>query len=243
MIFYDKNFNQAAEFFETDLNIGLEEKKIIEHKKKFGLNVIKEKKKSSLLKKFLSQFNDFMIIALLIAAGVSFAISFLNHQKDFFDPIIILVIVNINALIGTIQEVKAEKSVQELKKITTPNAKVLRDGVIKKILSPDIVPGDVIIIETGDYVSADARLIASTNLKIDESMLTGESMSVLKDANLILDENTLLGDRKNMVYSGSFVTSGHGKAIVTETGMQTQIGKIADLLINKDENITPLQKK
>ena len=243
MIFYDKNFNQAAKFFETDLNFGLEEKKIIERQKKFGLNLIKEKKKSSLLKKFLSQFNDFMIIALLIAAGVSFAISFLNNQKDFFDPIIILVIVNINALIGAIQEVKAEKSVQELKKITTPHAKVLRDGVIKKILSQDIVPGDIIIIETGDYVSADARLISSTNLKIDESMLTGESMSVLKDANLILDENTLLGDRKNMVYSGSFVTSGHGKAIVTETGMQTQIGKIADLLINKDENITPLQKK
>lgn len=243
MIFYDKTYKETAQFFETHINTGLSEQDISNRQIKFGLNIIQEKKNSSLISKFLGQFNDFMIIILLIAAGVSFFISYINHERDFFDPIIILVIININALIGVIQELKAEKSIQALKQITTPHAKVFRDSTIKNVLSKNIVPGDIILIETGDYISADARLISNTNLKIDESMLTGESMAISKDANLILDKDTLLGDRKNMIYSGSFVTNGHGRAIVTATGMQTQIGKIADILINQDENITPLQQK
>ena len=213
MIFYDKTYKETAQFFETHINTGLSEQDISNRQIKFGLNIIQEKKNSSLISKFLGQFNDFMIIILLIAAGVSFFISYINHERDFFDPIIILVIININALIGVIQELKAEKSIQALKQITTPHAKVFRDSTIKNVLSKNIVPGDIILIETGDYISADARLISNTNLKIDESMLTGESMAISKDANLILDKDTLLGDRKNMIYSGSFVTNGHGRAI------------------------------
>ncbi len=189
------------------------------------------------------QFNDFMVIILLIAAIISFVISYINHENDFIDPIIIFFIITINALIGFIQENKAEKSIDALKKITRPTSNVIRNSSIQNIPADEIVPGDIILIETGNYIPADARLISSINLKIDEAMLTGESIPIEKNADLILNPDTLLADRINMIYCGSFATSGRGKAIVTSIGMNTQVGKIADMIMTNDDSETPLQKR
>lgn len=243
MNYYDESYNKAADFLNTDLEKGLNNTEAENRLKKYGPNIIKEKKKDGLLKKFIAQFNDFMVITLLIAAAVSYIVSVINHENDFIDPIIILVIITANSIMGVVQESRAEKSIEALKKMTVPIAKIIRDGVIKNISSENIVPGDIIIIETGDYIAADARLISSVNLKVDEAMLTGESLAIEKNADVILKSNALLGDRINMIYCGSFVSSGRGKAIVTSTSMDTQVGKIADMIMTEQDNDTPLQKR
>lgn len=243
MNYYDKSFEQVADFLGTNIENGLVSFEAATRLKKYGPNIIKEKNKSSAIIKFFAQFNDFMVIILLIAAAVSFAISFVNHQNDFIDPIIILVIITVNAVIGFIQENKAERSIEALKKMTIPTAKVIRDGTVKNISAQEIVPGDIIVVETGDFVPADARLISSINLKAEEATLTGESIPSEKNSVAVLKSDTLLGDLVNMIFCGSFINYGRAKAIVVATGMDTQVGKIADMIMSDDETETPLQKR
>ena len=207
-----------------------------------GYNELKSQHKISFLKLFLSQFKDFMIIILIIAAIVSFIVSLLEGKADYFDPIIILSIIIFNAILGVIQESRAEHSLESLRKLSTPYANVIRDNMMLVIPSKEIVPGDIILLEAGNYVPADARLIEAIDLKIDESALTGESITVSKNPNIVLNENTPLAERKNMVYSSSIVTSGRGKAIVTATGHNTEVGHIANLISEDVAPETPLQK-
>ena len=227
----------------TDMYKGLTDKEVIKLRKKYGYNKLDEKKKESIFIKFISQFKDFMIIILLIAALVSAIVSYFEGTKEYTDSIIIVVIVVINALIGVIQESKAEKSLEALKKLSSPTSKVLRNGKTITIDSTLLVPGDIIELEAGNFVPADCRLISSYNLKIEESALTGETVPVTKDAKVILPSNVALGDMINMAFSTTIVTNGHAQAIVTETGMNTKVGKIAKMIITDEAPQTPLQKK
>jgi len=243
VIYHDKNLYETQKLLKTNLNNGLSCFEAQQRLKTNGMNLLQEKNKKSSLKKFLSQFNDFMVIVLLLAAFISFGVAYLHDNKDFIDPVIILIIVLLNAIIGFVQENKAEKSIEALKKISAPTAKVIRDSQIKNIMARDIVIGDLILFETGDYIPADARLISSVDLKIDESALTGESVPVEKKHDLILNPESLLGDRANIIFCGSYVTYGRGRALVFATGNNTEVGKIANLIMSHEENLTPLQKK
>lgn len=227
----------------TDIYKGLTDKEVLKLRKKYGYNKLDEKKKESIFIKFISQFKDFMIIILLIAALVSAIVSYFEGTKEYTDSIIIVVIVVINALIGVIQESKAEKSLEALKKLSSPTSKVLRNGKNITIDSTLLVPGDIIELEAGNFVPADCRLISSYNLKIEESALTGETVPVTKDAKVRLPSNIALGDMINMAFSTTIVTNGHAQAIVTETGMNTKVGKIAKMIITDEAPQTPLQKK
>ena len=240
---YTKDLEEIKNTIGYDVNVGLSEKKVKEKLEKYGENIIKEKKKESIIVKFIKQFNDFMIIILIIASIVSALITKFQGSNDYIDSIIIIVIVVLNAIMGLFQEEKAEKSIEALKKMTMPMAKVRRDGKIKIVESKNIVPGDIIILETGSYVPADARLILTSNLKIEESSLTGEAASVLKNENVILNKNTSLGDMVNMVFSNTIVVNGHGEAIVTATGMNTKVGQIAGMINSNVSPKTPIQKK
>ncbi|MGE4284228.1 MAG: calcium-translocating P-type ATPase, PMCA-type [Clostridia bacterium] len=222
---------------DSDIHQGLNDSKIQEKHDVYGDNEIEEKKGKSLLVKFFEQFKDFMIIILLIAA----VISFLSHEKA--DAIIILAIVILNAVLGVAQESKAEKSLEALKKLSAPNAKVLRNAKVNLVPAKELVPGDIIYLEAGDFIPADARLIEAVNLKVEESALTGESVPVEKSADLIAQENIPLGDRRNMLASSSIVTYGRGSAIVIATGMNTEVGKIAGMILTGEEAATPLQQK
>ncbi len=243
MNYHDKNLPDISNILKTDIKNGLNSFEADRRLKKNGPNIIQEKNKNSMLKKFFAQFNDFMVIVLLIAALISFLVSFIEHNNDYIDPIIILVIVTANAIMGFVQENKAERSIEALKKMTVPNAKVIRDGIIKNICAHEIVVGDLIVVETGDFVPADARLVSSVNLKLEEAALTGESIASEKNALKVLDTDTLLADRINMIYCGSYVSYGRAKALVVATGMDTQVGKIADMIMSDDNVQTPLQKK
>ena len=227
----------------TDIYKGLTDKEVLKLRKKYGYNKLDEKKKESIFIKFISQFKDFMIIILLIAALVSAIVSYFEGTKEYTDSIIIVVIVVINALIGVIQESKAEKSLEALKKLSSPTSKVLRNGKNITIDSTLLVPGDIIELEAGNFVPADCRLISSYNSKIEESALTGETVPVTKDAKVRLPSNIALGDMINMAFSTTIVTNGHAQAIVTETGMNTKVGKIAKMIITDEAPQTPLQKK
>ena len=209
----------------------------------YGKNKLEEEKRKSVIIRFFSQFKDFMTIILLIAAGVSFFAALIEKKGDYLDPIIIMFIVIMNAIIGTVQETKAETAIMALKKLTSPKCNVIRDGTSKMVPSDEVVPGDIIILSSGDLVSADCRLLDTNNFSTKESSLTGESSSVKKDANLTLKENTPIAELKNMALSSSIVVSGHAKALVVETGMQTQVGKIANLIKEAENPKTPLQKK
>ena len=209
---------------------------------KYGKNELKAEKKKSLFVKFLEQFKDFMIIILIIAAVVSGVIS-IAQGEGLTDSIIILIVVIANAIIGVAQEAKAEKSLEALQKLSGHEAKVVRDGNVKVVPAVDLVPGDIVILDTGDYVPADLRIIQAINLKSQESSLTGESVPVEKEANAIEEQEVPIGDRINMLFSSSLITYGRGKAIVVETGMQTEVGKIAGMLSTSEEKETPLQEK
>lgn len=222
---------------------GLSQKEAEKRLKKYGPNLLETKKEKSLLLRFFSQFTDFMILILIIAAVISFLVSLMEGHADFVDPIIIFSIIILNAVLGVIQEAKAEKSLEALKKMTAPNASVIRDGIPLTIPSRDLVPGDLIILETGHFIPADARLLTAVNLKADESALTGESHPVTKNAQMVLKEDTLLGDRKNMVPATGMITYGRGTAIVTATGMHTEVGHIARLIMEDSTPQTPLQKR
>ena len=222
---------------------GLSDKSAKDRITTYGKNELVSPKKTSLLQRFFAQFQDFMILVLLCAAAISFFLSLLEGHADYADPIIILFVVTLNALLGVIQEAKAEHSLEALQKLSAPHANVLRNGKRKNIPSAELVPGDIIFLEAGNMVPADARLLSDTGLKLDESSLTGESTVVEKHSGKTFPENTPLGDRANMVYSSSIVSAGHGMAVVTSTGMNTEVGKIASMIFTSDQVETPLQKR
>ncbi len=242
-MWYTLSTKEVERQMQTNIEFGLNEKQVEDKQNKFGLNKLEEKKKESIIIKFVKQFNDFMIIILIIASIISAVVAKLEGSNDYFDSIIIIAIVVFNAIMGLVQEAKAEKSLEALKKMTAPTSKVKRDGKICTIKSEQIVPGDIVLLEAGNYVPADCRLISSSNLKIEESSLTGETVPVLKDANCMLKEKTALGDMVNMAFSTTIVVNGHGEAIVTETGMNTKVGKIAKMIITNEAPETPIQKK
>ena len=185
-----------------------------------------------------------MILILLAAAAVSFVVACVEkNPREFFEPLLILLIVVLNAFMGMLQESKAEKALEALKGMSAPHARVIREGREKIIDASLLVPGDVIRLEAGDFVPADARLLKSVSLKSEESALTGESVPSEKDADALVTENAPLGDRNNMVFSGCSITYGTALGIVTATGMDTEMGKIANLLNDEEESQTPLQKK
>lgn len=242
-MWHTKDLNQVFRELHTNQNNGLTQEESEKRLAKYGDNNLKEKKKESIFIKFVKQFNDFMIITLIIAAIISSVVSKLNGEADYLDSIIIIVIVIFNAIMGLVQEQKAEKSLEALKKMSAPNAKVRRNGKILEIESSKIVPGDIVILEAGNYVPADCRLINAYNLKIEESALTGETVPMQKDSTVILRDNTAMGDMRNMAFATTIVVNGHGEAIITETGMNTKVGKIAGMIIEDTSPETPIQKK
>lgn len=227
----------------SSISNGLSNKEAKNRLKQYGYNSLIDKKRKSLFSKFLEQFKDFMIITLIFAAIISFLTSYIHGEIDFIEPSIILLIIILNALLGVFQESKAEKSLDALKKMTAPTSTVLRNGEKTFIEARQLVVGDIIFLEAGNFVPADGRLLTAINLKIDESSLTGESHPVDKVADKILPKDTLLGDRVNMVMATGMVTYGRGLAIVTATGMQTEVGSIAKLILTNDSPMTPLQKR
>ena len=242
-MWHSSSVEEIAKNLKTNINIGLSDDEAQKRFERYGPNNLKEKKKESIFVKFIKQFNDFMIITLIIAAIISAVVSKLNGEADYIDSIIIVAIVIFNAIMGLVQEQKAEKSLEALKKMSAPNAKVRRNGRVQEIDATMVVPGDIVILEAGNYVPADCRLINSYNLKIEESALTGETIPSLKDSSKILKENTAMGDLCNMVFATTIVVNGHGEAIVVETGMNTRVGKIAGMIIEDESPETPIQKK
>ena len=227
----------------TDEKQGLTEKEVQERQAKYGKNKLQEKKKESFIVKFIKQFNDFMIIILIIASIISAVVSKMQGENDYVDSIIIIGIVVFNALMGVIQEAKAEKSIEALKQMTPQLAKTIRNGKTIEINAEELVKGDIIILDAGNFVPADCRILESHNLKIEESSLTGETQGAEKDADVICSKNAPLGDMKNMAFMASITVNGHGKAVVTDTGMSTKVGQIANMIIEDEAPQTPLQKK
>ena len=243
-MWHTKNIKEVEKELRTNIKTGLGDKDVLIRQDEFGKNKIEEGKKESLLVKFLNQFKDFMIIILIIAAIISAVVSYLEGTGDYFDSIIIIAIVLFNGLMGLIQEAKAEKSIEALKKMSAPVAKVRRNGKVLTVNGEDIVPGDIVILETGCYVPADIRLINTYNLKVEESSLTGETEAVEKDENALFNNQKVpLGDMKNMVFAGTAVVNGHAEGIVTNIGMNTEVGKIASMIITNEAPQTPIQKK
>ena len=240
--FYE-TVDEVEKFFKTDISNGLSQDEIEGKRQEYGTNELTAKKKKSTLQKFLEQFKDFMIIVLILAAIVSGIVGIKNGE-GITDTIIILVVIIANAIIGVVQENKAEKSLEALQKLSSHASKVIRkNGNIEVIPSKDLVPGDIVVLETGDYIPADLRLVEAVNLKIQESSLTGESVPVEKQIEKLEDEDIPIGDRTNIAFSSSLVTYGRGKGIVVATGMNTEVGKIAGMINEAEEQITPLQEK
>ena len=213
---------------------GLTDEQVRRSREKCGWNELAEGKKKSILQIFFEQYKDFLVLILIASAVIS------GMLGDVESAAVIVIVITINAILGTVQTVKAEQSLQSLKKLSGPEAKVLRDGVAVQLPARELVVGDVILLEAGDMIPADGRLIENASLKVDESALTGESLAVEKSRDIIFEEAPL-GDRTNMLFSGSFVTYGRGRAVVTNVGMQTEVGKIAGLLKSTSEKQTPLQ--
>ena len=236
--------DEVLKSLSTDSTKGLSSEQVESLRSEFGENKLSEKKKKSTFARFMDQFKDVMIIILIIAAIISFVVACVEkNPKEFFEPALIILIVILNAVMGVVQESKAEKALDALKGMSAPHARVIRNGEEKVIDAAELVPGDIIRLEAGDFVPADARLLHSVSLKSEESALTGESVPSEKDADEIVDEKAPLGDRLNMVFSGCSITYGTATAVVTATGMNTEMGKIAGLLNGEEESQTPLQKK
>ena len=241
---FNKTVDETVNELKTNEESGLTTEEVNTRKEKYGLNELAKKKKKSTFVKFLEQFKDFMIIVLIISAVISGIVGVKQEGlSGMTDTIIILVVIIANAIIGVLQENKAEKSLEALQKLSSHVAKVMRNGKLLTIPSRELVPGDVVILETGDYVPADLRIIEAVNLKAQESALTGESVPVEKMAARIEDEKVGIGDRINMLFASSLITYGRGKAIVVETGMNTEVGKIANIINSAEEGETPLQIK
>ena len=244
MEYFSSKAEQVLQSLQTDPAQGLSAAEAARRLEQHGANVLREKKKKTNLQRFLDQFKDVMILILIAAAIVSFVIACVEgNPGEFFEPALILLIVILNAVMGMLQESKAEKALDALKSMSAPHARVLRDGTEQIIDAASLVPGDIIRLEAGDFVPADARLLHSAGLKSEESALTGESVPSEKDAQEPVSADAALGDRVNMVFSGCSVTYGTATAVVTATGMQTEMGKIAGLLSGEEETQTPLQKK
>ena len=244
MTAHNQSRSQVVETLKSDITLGLSQAEAQQRLSQYGENKLREKPKKTNFQRFLDQFKDAMILILLIAAAISFTVAIVEgNPKEFFEPVLILLIVFINAILGVFQESKAEKALDALKNMSAPHARVIRDGKEMLISSSELVPGDIIRLEAGDFIPADARLLQSASLKAEESALTGESVPSEKDAEAVVAEDAPLGDRSNMVFSGCSVTYGTATAIVTATGMDTQMGKIADLLDNEEDGQTPLQQK
>ena len=239
---FNKDFKDVETLLKTDIEKGLTDAEVQERREKYGLNQLKTKKKKSIFQKFLEQFKDFSIIILIIAAIVSGVVGVLEGE-GITDTIIILIVVIVNAIIGVTQEAKAEKSLEALQKLTDHASKVIRNGEVTVVPAKELVPGDIVVLDTGDYIPADLRIIEAVNLKSQESSLTGESVPVEKTSDTIKDDEVGIGDRINMLFSSSLVTYGRGKGIVVGTGMTTEVGKIAEMLDQTEEQITPLQEK
>jgi Ca2+-transporting ATPase len=239
---------QAADALNSDLQQGLAPGEVRERQSQFGPNELQERAGRSFWKMLLDQFNQFLVLILVVAALVSALIGWSRYNSsgdttEFIDAAAIMAIVILNAILGVVQEGRAEEALAALKKMAAPNAHVMRGGHLLTLPSHDLVPGDVVVLETGNYVPADVRLIESVNLRIDEASLTGESVSVGKNAQEILPTEVTLGDRHNMAFMSTVVTYGRGQGLVVSTGMQTEIGKIAEMLQSYKEEQTPLQIK
>ncbi len=242
MIPHSSSIEEVLRQTEVGQEQGLSTTEASRRLEEYGPNQLKAKPKRSLLQRFLDQFKDVMIIILIIAAAVSFVVS-IYEGEGFFEPVLILLIVVLNAIMGVVQESKAEQALEALQKLSAPHARVIRAGKETIIEASQLVPGDIIKLEAGDYIPADARIIESASLKSEEAALTGESVPAEKDARAEVAANAPLGDRFNMLYAGCSITYGTGKAVVTATGMQTEMGKIADLLESEADGETPLQHK
>ena len=244
MLFHNKSKQDVLNALDSDMKSGLTSEQVSSLQEKYGPNKLREKKKKTMLQRFFDQFKDVMILILIVAAIVSFVIVCVEQNwGELFEPGLILLIVILNAVMGVMQESKAEKALDALKNMSAPHARVIRDGEEKVVEASELVPGDIIKLEAGDFIPADARLLHSVSLKSEESALTGESVPSEKDAEITVDEKAPIGDRTNMVFSGCSVTYGTALAIVTATGMDTEMGKIANLLDSENDSQTPLQQK
>ena len=239
---FNKKIEDVEKELKTNKEKGLTEEQVKAIRNTKGYNELKAAKKKTLLQRFIDQFKDFSIIVLIIAAIVSGIVG-ISEGEGITDTIIILIVVLVNAIIGIAQESKAEKSLEALQKLSDHASKVIRNGNLKVVPAKELVPGDIVVLDTGDYIPADLRIIEAVNLKSQESSLTGESVPVEKNTEAIENEETGIGDRKNMLFSSSLVTYGRGKGIVVETGMTTEVGKIAGMINNTKEQETPLQQK
>lgn len=236
-MFYSKSIENIQKELQTNIETGLVEEEVAIRIKKFGYNELKKTKKISPLLIFLNQFKDLMIIILILAAIISFIL------EEHLDSIIILIILILNAAIGFIQEFRAEKSLEALKKMSVPYASVIRNGQIFRLSAREIVPGDIVILEAGDIVPADIRIFQSYNLQVNESILTGESVPVEKNEQTLIEGNYSIHEQTNILFKNTQITNGKAKGIVIATGMNTEIGKIANLLQKEERDLTPLQKR
>ena len=238
--FYNQSIEEVAQGLETDPSSGLKPEEIQKRIEKYGKNSLVQKKNRSFLAMFISQFKSFLIILLIIAAVIS-GIMGIKTGEGLLDTYIIIGILLLNAFIGAYQELKAQKSLESLKKMAAPMAKVVRNGEPMVVNVEDVVPGDVVELEVGDIVPADIRITESYSMSVQESSMTGESVPVEKSPETLESEDIPLGDRINMAFSSGVVTFGHGKGIVVGTGMNTEIGKIADMLDKDSDTQTPMQ--
>ncbi len=239
---FNKEVDEVQKELEVNVENGLQTSQVKERQEKYGFNELEATKKETILQKFINQFKNFSIIILIIAAIVSGVVG-VAQGEGITDTIIILIVVILNAVIGVVQENKAEKSLEALQKLSNHAAKVLRNGKMDVIPARELVPGDIVVLDTGDYIPADLRIVEAVNLKSQESSLTGESVPVEKSVEAIKEEEIGIGDRTNMLFSSSLVTYGRGKGIVVETGMTTEVGKIAKMINSSEKQETPLQKK
>ena len=239
--FYSQNPEEVLDELDTTSE-GLTDDQAQQRLSEYGTNELEEGKTTSTLQKFIAQFKDFMIIVLLVAAAISAVVPNEEGHREWVDAIIILAVVVINAIMGVVQESKAEQAIEALREMSTPEANVLRNGHRITVNSEKLVPGDIVLLEAGDVVPADIRLLEAGTLKIEESALTGESVPVEKHTGVLDDEDIGIGDRVNMAYSNSNVTYGRGKGVVVNTGMATEVGKIAGMIASADETQTPLKR-
>ena len=240
--FYNREIDEVLTELKTDISKGLSNEEVSLRQEKYGFNTLVSKKKKSFLQVFLAQFKSFMIIVLLIAAVISGVVGVMEGD-GLIDTFVILGILILNAFVGAFQEKKAESSLEALNKLAAPETKVLRNGEIIEIATRELVPGDIVILETGAVVPADMRLIESVNLKIQESSLTGESVPVDKQTDPLTGDDIALGDRTNMAFSSGTVTYGRGRGLIVDTGMKTEVGKIADMLQQTVDTETPMSRR
>lgn len=244
MSYHEKSAQEIAKELGVDIERGLDGNTVQQLRERHGANRLEERKRRSVVKRFFDQFKDAMILILIGAAAISFAVALHEqHAREFIEPALIMLIVILNAVMGLVQEQRAQKALDALKELSAPRCRVIREGRTEVVPSEDIVPGDIMLFEAGTKLAADGRLIDSQSLKVDESPLTGESVPVEKDAESIAAADSALGDRLNMVYAGCTVTYGRGLAIVVSTGMGTEMGKIASMLELTEETKTPLQER